>query len=229
MNEENSMLSIHKLTLCAAIALASAPTAFAQDGDTAASDTASGKRVSIVGGYAMSEPTRNPEIAGSRAQPGSRAQLDGEGTPTLGVTYHVNDHIGIEAWGADKIGQRVNGADGQKIGSIEAQPYSLSGQYRFGAADNIVRPFVGLGYHETNYSGEQAQVGGLLDGQRVGVETAQGAVATVGVDVNINPTWFARADARYFQGDSDIRLNGARAGDAELNPVMLGVGVGARF
>jgi outer membrane protein len=218
------MLSIRKLALCGAIALAFAPAVFAQETtDTASTDTASGKRVSIVGGYAMSEPTKNPEIAGTRTS------VDGEGTPTLGVTYHVNDHIGIEAWGADKIGQRVNGADGQKIGNIEAQPYSVSGQYRFGAADNIVRPFVGLGYHETNYSGEQAQAGGPLDGQRVGVETAQGAVATVGVDVNINPTWFARADARYFQGDSDVKLDGIKAGDAELNPVMLGVGVGARF
>ena len=220
------MQSIRKLTLCGAVALAFAPlafapAAFAQDAGT--TDTASGKRVSVVGGYAMSEPTKNPEIAGSRTR------LDGEGTPTLGVTYHVNDHIGIEAWGADKIGHRVNAADGRKIGELEAQPYSLSGQYRFGAADNIVRPFVGLGYHETNYSGEKAQAGGPIDGQRVGVETAQGAVATVGVDVNINPTWFARADARYFQGDSDIRLNGAKAGDAELEPVVVGVGVGARF
>ena len=220
------MQSIRKLTLRGASVLAFAPLAFAPVAfaqDAGAPDTASGKRVSIVGGYAMSEPTKNPEIAGARTR------LDGEGTPTLGVTYHVNDHIGIEAWGADRIGHRVNGANGEKIGELEAQPYSLSGQYRFGAADNIVRPFVGLGYHETNYSGEQAQAGGPIDGQRVGVETSKGAVATVGVDVNINPTWFARADARYFQGDSDIRLNGAKAGDAELEPVVVGVGVGARF
>jgi outer membrane protein len=212
------MSSIRTRLLSAAIAFAIAPAAFAQN----ATDTASGKRVSIVGGYALTEPTRNPEIAGSRAS------LDGEGAPTLGVTYHVNDNIGIEAWASDRIGHRVNGADG-KLGSVDAQPYSLSGQYRFVDADATVRPFVGLGYHETNYSHETAQAGGALDGQRVGVETAKGAVGTVGVDVNINPTWFARADARYLQGDSDIELDGAKAGDAKLNPVVLGVGVGARF
>ena len=212
------MSSIRKLTLSAALALAVAPAAFAQDTAAASTDTASGKRVSIVGGYAMTEPTRNPEIAGTRTE------FDGEGAPTLGVTYHVNDNIGIEAWGADKLGQRVN-AGGQKVGSVEAQPYSLSGQYRFGEADNIVRPFVGLGYHQTNYSGETPTAAG----ERVGIETAKGGVATVGVDVNINPTWFARADARYFQADSDVRIDGAKAGDAKLDPVVLGVGVGARF
>lgn len=212
------MSSIRKLTLSAALALAVAPAAFAQDTTASSTDTAAGKRVSIVGGYAMTEPTRNPEIAGTRTE------FDGEGAPTLGVTYHVNDNIGIEAWGADKLGQRVN-AGGQKVGSVEAQPYSLSGQYRFGGADNIVRPFVGLGYHQTNYSGETATAAG----ERVGIETAKGGVATVGVDVNINPTWFARADARYFQADSDVRIDGVKAGDAKLDPVVLGVGVGARF
>lgn len=216
------MQSIRTCLLSTAVALAISPAAFAQDAGTT-TDTAAGKRVSIVGGYAMSEPTRNPEIAGNRAR------LDGEGAPTLGVTYHVTDNIGIEAWASDRIGHRVNGADGQKLGSVDAQPYSLSGQYRFGDADNLVRPFVGLGYHETNFSKESAQTGAALDGQRVGVETSKGAVGTVGVDVNINPTWFARADARYFQGDSDIELDGAKAGDASLNPVVLGVGIGARF
>jgi outer membrane protein len=49
------------------------------------------------------------------------------------------------------------------------------------------------------------------------------------MDVNISPTWFARADARYFQADSDVHIDGQKAGDAKLDPVMVGVGIGARF
>lgn len=196
----------------AALALAIAPAAFAQDGDGAQ------KRVSIVGGYSMVEPTRNPEIAGARTE------FDGEGTPTLGVTYHITDNWGIEAWAAESYGQRVN-VGGAKVGNVEAQPYSLSGQYRFGTPESTLRPFVGLGYHETNYDKESPAPGG----GRMGIETAKGAVATVGVDVNITPTWFARADARYFQADSDVHIGGEKAGDAKLDPVMVGVGIGARF
>lgn len=195
----------------AALALAIAPAAFAQDG-------AADKRVSVVAGYSMVETTRNPEIAGTRTE------FDGEGTPTLGVTWHVTDNWGVEAWAADSYGQRVN-AGGQKVGSVEAQPWSLSGQYRFGTPDSTVRPFVGLGYHETNYDNETP----TAVGERVGIETAKGAVATVGMDVNISPTWFARADARYFQADSDLRIDGEKAGDAKLDPVVVGVGIGARF
>ena len=206
-------MSPMKILIPAALAVAISPAAFAQDAGTSAD-----KRVSVVAGYSMVEPTRNPEIAGSRTE------FAGEGTPTLGVTYHITDNWGVEAWAADSYGQRVT-ANGAKVGSVDAQPYSLSGQYRFGTRESTLRPFVGLGYHETNYDNEAPTAAG----DRVGVETAKGAVATVGVDVNISPSWFARADARYFQADSDVEINGAKAGDAKLDPVVLGVGIGARF
>lgn len=213
------MIPIRHSTLALMGALILAPAA-ALAQDSAGTD---GKRFSVVGGYALSEPTRNPLIAGERAS------LDGDGAATLSASYHVTDNIAIEAWGAaDKFGHRVR-SDGNKVGSVNAQPYAVSGQYHFGATDRIVRPFVGLGYHETNFDGETAEPSGPLAGQRIGVETAKGAMATAGVDVNISPSWFARADLRYLQGNSDVELDGVAAGEAELNPVVLGIGVGARF
>ena len=215
------MIRIRHLTLALLGTLAITPAAFAQDAST---DTASGKRFAVVGGYALSEPTRNPEIDGARTQ------LDGDGAGTLSASYYINDNIAVEAWGAaDKFSHRVRDGEGQKLGSVEAQPYAVSGQYHFRQADSTVRPFVGLGYYEQNFDGETAEPSGALAGQRIGVETAKGAMATAGVDLNINPTWFARADVRYLQGDSDVKLDGVKAGEAELDPVILGVGVGARF
>ena len=215
------MIRIRHLTLALLGTLAITPAAFAQDAST---DTASGKRFAVVGGYALSEPTRNPEIDGARTQ------LDGDGAGTLSASYYINDNVAVEAWGAaDKFSHRVRDGEGQKLGSVEAQPYAVSGQYHFRQADSTVRPFVGLGYYEQNFDNETAEPSGALAGQRIGVETAKGAMATAGVDVNINPTWFARADVRYLQGDSDVKLDGVKAGEAELDPVILGVGVGARF
>lgn len=218
------MLSIRTLSLAIAATVALAPAAFAQAQsiDSASGKQASEKHFSVVGGYALTEPTRNPEIAGTRTK------TDGEGTPTLSASYNINDNFSIEAWGAGRTGHRLRTSDG-KVASVDAQPYSLSGQYHFGATDNTLRPFVGLGYHETNFSHESTTASGALAGQRLGVKTTKGAVATVGVDVNITPTWFARADARYFDGNADAKLDGAKAGDMKLNPVTVGVGIGARF
>ncbi|MGO1070229.1 OmpW/AlkL family protein [Lysobacter sp. CA199] len=209
------MIRFRHLTLAMIGALAFAPAAFAQDAST---DSASGKRFAIVGGYSLSQPTKNPQIGGVRTD------VDGGGAPTLSASWYINDNIAIEAWGAaDKLGQRIN-AGGGKIGSVDSQPVALSGQYHFRGADSIVRPFVGLGYYEANYSGES-----LSSGNRLGIDNAKGAMATAGVDLNINPTWFARADVRYMQGKPDVKLDGVKVGEAELNPVTVGVGIGARF
>lgn len=207
------------LTLALLGTLAVAPCAFAQDTN---GSSASGKRFAVVGGVALNKPTGNASIAGTRAD------LDGEATSTLGASWFVNDNVAVEAWGADKAGYRVRTANG-KVASVDAQPYALSGQYHFGTADKTVRPFVGLGYYQMNYDNETAQAGGALAGQRIGVETAKGAMGTVGADVTLGEHWFARGDVRYLHGKSDMSVNGAKVGEAKANPVVVGVGLGARW
>ena len=218
------MLSFRPLALAiatAALTAAFVPAAFAQDSST--TDSASGKHFAIVGGVAVQQPTGNATLAGQKAD------VDGEAAPTLSASYYVNDNIAIEAWGAaDKFGHRMRTSDG-KIASVDAQPYAVSGQYHFRPGDSTVRPFVGLGYFESNISNEKAEPSGALAGQRIGMTTAKGPMATVGVDLNLSPSWFARADARYLKGGSDIAVDGAKAGEANLDPVVVGIGVGARF
>jgi len=216
------MKHFRQLTLAVVATLAIAP-AFAQE--ITGPDT-SGKRFAVVGGYTLAEPTKNPMIAGERTN------VDGDGAATLSASYYITDNIAVEAWGAaDKFGNRVRTPNG-KIASVDTQPYALSGQYHFGNTQSIVRPFVGLGYYEANTDGEKAEPSGALAGQRIGVETAKGAMATAGVDVNITPTWFARADMRYMHdttGQPNVTVDGVNAGKAELNPLTVGVGLGARF
>ena len=216
------MKHFRQLTLAVVATLAIAP-AFAQE--ITGPDT-SGKRFAVVGGYSLAEPTKNPMIAGERTN------VDGDGAATLSASYYVTDNIAIEAWGAaDKFGNRMRTPNG-KVASVDTQPYALSGQYHFGNTQSIVRPFVGLGYYEANTDGEKAEPSGALAGQRIGVETAKGAIATAGVDVNITPTWFARADMRYMHdttGQPNVTVDGVNAGKAELNPLTVGVGLGARF
>jgi outer membrane protein len=209
------MISIRPLTFAMASLLAFAPAAFAQDN----TDSAAGKRFAVVGGAAILQPDSDP-------LPGARIDVDGGTAPTLSASWYATDNIAIELWGAaDKFNHRVRGDEG-KIGSIDQQPIALSGQYHFGAPDKVIRPFVGLGYYESNFSNET--IGG--DGLHVGLDTAKGAIATAGVDFNINSRWFARADARYMKGDSEMRIAGQDTNEElTMDPWTVGVGVGLRF
>ena len=213
------MPSLKKLSLALISAIAFAPAAFAQDAatDSSGTDTASGKRIAIVGGGAILEPDSNPT-------PG--LDIDGASAPTLSASWYVNDNVAIELWGAaDKFNHRVRGPEG-KIGTVEQQPLAISGQYHFRDADAVMRPFVGLGYYESNFSNEDISAGG----PHVGLSTAKGAIATAGMDFNINSRWFARTDVRYMKGDTDVNVAGAGTGDQlKLDPFTVGVGLGARF
>jgi outer membrane protein len=207
------------LALGAIVAGGMAAPAFAQDAGTAA-----GSRFSVVGGYAHQEPTGDGTIAGSKAE------FDGSGAATLGLNYNLNDNFSLEAWGAaTRFQHRVTTAADGKIGTIDSQPYALSAQYHFRQPDATVRPFVGLGYFENNINHEDQDNLGPYADNHIGMTTPKGPMATVGMDLNFTPHLFGRVDARYMHGGSDIAVDGAKVGDADLNPVVLGVGVGARF
>jgi outer membrane protein len=207
---------LRTLALATTAALAFAPAAFAQD-------DASSKRFSAVAGYAHMVPKSDPGTI-----TGSKADLDGQGAPTISGSWHVNDNIAIELWGAGKVETDVNLANGSR-GSIKTQPMALSGQYHFGQPGQAIRPYVGLGYYQANVDSEEFDP--AVAGERhVGIGTPKGAIATAGVDFNITDQWFARADARYMKGDADVKVAGEDTGeDLQMDPWMVGVGVGVRF
>lgn len=210
------MNKLRNLTIAMSL-LALAPAAFAQDANNNAAD----KRFAVVGGYAVQHND-------SRPINGTQLDIDGGSAATLSASWYVTPAIAVELWGAaDKFEQGVRTSQGH-VGNIDAQPVAVSGQYHFREAGTPIRPFVGLGYYQTNYSG-----GGNLAnaaGEHFGLEDGKGAIGTVGVDFNISPSWFARADARYMHGSNNVTYNGARNGqEADLNPWTVGVGIGARF
>ncbi|WP_454262336.1 OmpW/AlkL family protein [Pseudoxanthomonas mexicana] len=210
------MTSIRTLTI--ALASLIAMPALAQDATTDTTSDAAGKRFAVVGGAAVLKPDRDPA-------PGLK--IDGDVAPVISASWYATPNIAVELWGAaDKFNHRLRADGAGKIGTVDQQPIALSGQYHFGTADQVMRPFVGLGYYESNFSNETIGA----DGAHVGLETAKGAIATAGVDFNINQTWFARADARYMKGDAGVRVAGQGTGEElTIDPWVVGVGIGARF
>ena len=210
------MKSIRTLTI--ALASLIAMPALAQDATTDTTSDAASKRFAVVGGAAVLKPDRDPA-------PGLK--IDGDVAPVISASWYATPNIAVELWGAaDKFNHRVRADGAGKIGTVDQQPIALSGQYHFGTADQVMRPFVGLGYYESNFSNETIGA----DGAHVGLETAKGAIATAGVAFNINQTWFARADARYMKGDAGVRVAGQGTGEElTIDPWVVGVGIGARF
>lgn len=190
-------------SIALALACAFAPAAAFANDDVA--DTASGKHVAITGGFIAS---------------------DAGPAPAVSLSYLFNDNWSVELWGtADKIEQHARLKHGPKVGTYEHQPVSLSAQYHFGNVDNSFRPFVGLGYFRSDTL-RQLEGTPALDGTNLG--RMEGAALAVGVDMNIDSTWFARADIRGLGSNSKIRTD-AISRSRQDGMVMAGFSIGARF
>ncbi|WP_407351382.1 OmpW/AlkL family protein [Luteimonas sp. R10] len=223
MIEELNMIRTRHLPLVLLGAMTIAPAAFAEE-----ADGMSAGRFAVVGSYNVIQPDSDPI-------PGSRVDLDGGNAPTLSFSWYANNHFAVELWGAvDKIDHDLRGDEG-KFGTVSQRPLALSAQYHFGKAGSPIRPFVGLGYFQSKIT-HASSTNDIIDGELSEFSTQKGGIATIGTDFNVNKTWFARVDARYMKGSSELRnfvehgeTNPNDKFEVNLDPWTVGVGIGARF
>ena len=206
------------LALAIAGALTLSPLALAQD----TGNPQPGRFAINVGGAHLS-PSND---TGALADGALEASIDGGNAATLGLAWFFNDNFALELWGSpDKFNHTVS-LNGLPGADISHRPVALSGQYHFNVSDQF-RPFVGLGYHHTNVDNERGR--GALEGQRVGIETGEGPMATLGMDYLIGERWYVRTDVRYMHWRSDVAVNGIDVGEAKVDPWVAGLSIGARF
>lgn len=213
------------LALAVSGAVLAAPAAFAQDAPSRFSDiwsygTDSGQ-FAVVGSFSHSSPrSSSGEFAGARSE------IGGGNAATASFSWFYNDHLALELWGGlDRFTHDVD-LDGVKTATLDSQPVALSLQYHHTFNDTF-RPFVGIGYQETNYSREEGV--GALQGSNLGLRDGTGAIGTVGVDLLAGDTWFVRTDARYLRARSTLEVDGTPVGRASVDPWIYSVGIGARF
>ena len=166
--------------------------------------------------------------------------IDVDDAYSLGVdiTYMVTNNFGVELMLDTSSKHDINGANGlpvQDVGTVTVLPPSLIAIWHFMPGNNI-RPYVGAGFNYTLFFSEDtsseldAGLGGSTD---LDVDDAFGLVAKVGVDIDLNKDWYVSLDAKYIDMDTDatIKVNGAKAATVEfdVNPLVLGVGVGTKF
>jgi outer membrane protein len=115
---------------------------------------------------------------------------------------------------------------GTFIGTFKHLPPTLTAQWHFlpGATFN---PYVGAGLNLTLLSDVKLAVPGVgsLDLNTSSV----GAAVQAGADIAIAPQWSLNVDVKYVQIRSDVKLNGAKISAVQVDPLLLGVGVGYRF
>jgi outer membrane protein len=112
---------------------------------------------------------------------------------------------------------------GTQIGTVKELPPTLTVQYHF-TPQSQFSPYLGAGLNYTNYSDVSIDNGAItLDNGSFGY-ALQG-----GIDYKIDKNWSLNFDVKYVEMRSNVYLSGAAISNIQVNPWLIGVGVGYRF
>lgn len=157
--------------------------------------------------------------------------------PELDFTYFITDSIGVELIAAatphdiEATGTLANLGE---VASAWLLPPTLSLRYHHDTGTKFT-PYVGAGINVTipfaldaSASLENA-LGGPTE---VGADVSVGWSVGAGVDYQLTDRLYLNFDAKYVSLDTDVRLEfatGTGSADLDINPVILGFGIGYRF
>ena len=183
--------------------------------------------------------------AGSPLVPPAGIDVDDGYSLGVDITYMVNDNFGVELMLDTSSKHDIKGTGnlaGVDVGDVTVLPPSLIAVWHFMPKNNI-RPYAGAGLNYTMFFSESttgqftstidAVAGPGVTSTGLSVDDTLSLIAQVGVDIDINKDWYVSFDAKYIDLDTTatVKVNGVDTAtiDFDLNPLILGVGVGTSF
>ncbi|SIO05317.1 OmpW/AlkL family protein [Paraburkholderia phenazinium] len=143
--------------------------------------------------------------------------------PELDLTYMIRDYLGVELILGTSRHQLTSSLG--NLGGVNVLPPTLLLQYHFNHQGRI-RPYLGAGVNYTYFYNNGLNV----NGQPISITNHSfGPAVQAGVDVQITKSLFVNADIKKIWMRTDASLGGASLGRLDIDPVVVGLGVGMRF
>ena len=143
--------------------------------------------------------------------------------PELDLTYMIRDYLGVELILGTSRHQLTSSLG--NLGGVNVLPPTLLLQYHFNHQGRI-RPYLGAGVNYTYFYNNGLNV----NGQPISITNHSfGPAVQAGVDVQITKSLLVNADIKKIWMRTDASLGGASLGRLDIDPVVVGLGVGMRF
>ena len=166
---------------------------------------------------------------------GGDISINSKFIPELDFTYFFTKHIAAELiLGTSKhdvhtVGSNLNAFDGPSsvnidLGSVWLLPPTLIAQYHF-LPDRTIRPYIGAGLNYSIFY--SVDPGNSVTS--VTYDNAFGFASQVGLDVKLTDKFFFNIDAKYIMLKTDVNVNESSPSKVDINPFLLGFGVGMKF
>lgn len=165
-----------------------------------------------------------PDSGSRTALPGGKISAEGALSPTFTFEYFVADNIGIELLASWPFKHDLE-LGGNKIGATKHLPPTLSVQYHFTNTSQFT-PFVGVGVNYTYFFDE------TLDGPgapSIDLDESWGVAFHAGLDRQISEKGSLRADVRYIDIETDVKVDGDSIGSVDIDPWVFNVAYVRKF
>lgn len=168
-------------------------------------------------GYVTVQPDAEPSA--------SLAGLDVDDSEALGITgtYMLTDNLGLGLLLATPFNHDIS-LGGTKIGETDQLPPTLTLQFVPQVDMGGFQPYVGVGVNYTNFFNEE-----MAGGNDLSLSSSWGLAGEIGADFQINENWLLNASVWYIDIDSDVKINGTKAGSVEIDPMVYMISAGYRF
>lgn len=165
-----------------------------------------------------------PSNDGGDASIGGKPHVSDAATLEVDGTYFLNENVAFELIAATtKHDAKVNKKSPETdLGSVWLLPPTLTAQYHL-PCDNW-KPYVGAGVTYAHFY--NADHPGL---NSVKYDDAWGVALQAGVDYKVADKVYLNADVKKIFLNTDVTVNDTITAKANLNPWVVGVGVGYRF
>lgn len=150
-------------------------------------------------------------------------------TPEVDFSYFLTDNIALELIAATtRHSVKVKGSalGDVAVGNVWVLPPALTLQYHFMPKERF-SPYLGAGINYTVFYSPKPAGGAVT---KLGFENNVGGVLQAGFDYNISGHTFVNVDVKQFFLSTTAKVNGgAIKAKTDLNPLVVGVGLGYRF
>jgi outer membrane protein len=167
------------------------------------------------------EPANKSDPIGG-AGASDRLEVSNKTIPELDISYFFTSNIAAELILTYPQKHDVT-LDGNNIGNFKELPSTLTVQYHFNPTGTI-RPYVGVGINYTNISSVN-----LLSGTGSLEHSSVGGALQAGVDFAVDRNWSINVDIKKVQIRSDVSISGTKVSTVQVDPLLIGVGLGYRF
>ncbi|MBB1473716.1 MULTISPECIES: OmpW family outer membrane protein [unclassified Luteimonas] len=198
------------LALCGAIA---APAALAQS---------TGDWTVALGAHQVNPDSDNGKLAAGTLP----LDIGSSTRPTIAVEYFVRDNLGLEVLAALPFQHDIAISGLGRVGSTKHLPPTVSLQYHFNGQGKV-SPLLGVGVNYTTFFSEDAR--GALAGSKLELDDSWGLALHAGLDFKVGEKGSIRVDVRWMDIDSDVTLDGAKLGTANIDPLVYGAAYVMRF